>query len=94
MKLEVAFLQDVRWNNEAFDHLVIDKETKELVKAVVTTRLRAEENTDIIDGKGNGLFILLHGYEITVVSQPFPEADTKLQGPRNGKDINSGKVSI
>ncbi|KAF6808464.1 AAA family ATPase [Colletotrichum sojae] len=61
VKLEVAFLEDVEWNDQAFEHLVIDAETKELVKAVVTTQLRAEENTDLIYGKGNGLFILLHG---------------------------------
>ncbi|KAK1983518.1 ATPase [Colletotrichum cereale] len=61
VKLEVAFIEDVEWNNQAFKHLVIDDETKELVKAVVTTQLRAEENTDLIHGKGNGLFILLHG---------------------------------
>ncbi|KAI8295937.1 AAA family ATPase [Colletotrichum sp. SAR 10_98] len=39
----------------------IDEETKELVQAVVTTKLRADQNTDLIVGKGNGLFILLHG---------------------------------
>ncbi|KAF6822948.1 AAA family ATPase [Colletotrichum plurivorum] len=54
VKLEVAFLEDVEWNDQAFEHLVIDTETKELVKAVVTTQLRAEENTDLIQGKGNG----------------------------------------
>ncbi|KAH0423628.1 hypothetical protein CcaCcLH18_12044 [Colletotrichum camelliae] len=61
VNLFVDFIEDVKWNNEAFEHLVIDSETKELVKAVVTTQLRAEENTDLIRGKGNGLFILLHG---------------------------------
>ncbi|KAK3393535.1 hypothetical protein B0H63DRAFT_554892 [Podospora didyma] len=41
--------------------LLIDEDTKEFVKAVVTNQLNAEDNTDIIRGKGNGLFILLHG---------------------------------
>lgn len=50
------------WNEEAFELLVIDPETKELVKAVVTNQVNAEEHTDVIRGKGNGLFILLHGY--------------------------------
>ncbi|KAK1841510.1 AAA family ATPase [Colletotrichum chrysophilum] len=59
--LEADFLEDVRWNDEAFKHLVIDSNTKELVQAVITTQLKAEENTDLIRGKGNGLFILLHG---------------------------------
>ncbi|KAJ0336245.1 hypothetical protein COL922a_008207 [Colletotrichum nupharicola] len=61
VNMDVEFIIDVKWNDQAFEHLVIDMETKELVKAVVTTQLRAEENTDLIHGKGNGLFILLHG---------------------------------
>ncbi|KAF9879503.1 AAA family ATPase [Colletotrichum karsti] len=61
INLEVDFIRDVEWNEEAFEHLVIDPGTKRLVKAVVTTQLRAEEHTDLIQGKGNGLFILLHG---------------------------------
>ncbi|KAF3797109.1 hypothetical protein GCG54_00009079 [Colletotrichum gloeosporioides] len=61
VELDVGLIDDVKWNDEAFEHLVIDADTKELVQAVVTTRLRAEENTDLIRGKGNGLFILLHG---------------------------------
>lgn len=54
-------MRDVVWNTEAFDFLVIDEETKLLVQAIVTNRLRSSENTDLISGKGNGLFILLHG---------------------------------
>lgn len=50
--MDVDFIQDVEWNEQAFEYLVIDEETKELVKAVVTTQLRAEENTDLIRGKG------------------------------------------
>ncbi|KAK1589663.1 P-loop containing nucleoside triphosphate hydrolase protein [Colletotrichum navitas] len=61
VNLKVAFLEDVEWNNQAFKYLVIDDETKELIKAVITTQLKAEENTDLIHGKGNGLFSLLHG---------------------------------
>ncbi|KAF9876751.1 hypothetical protein CkaCkLH20_05597 [Colletotrichum karsti] len=61
VKLGVAFMEDVVWNEEAFKYLVIDERTKELVQAVVTTKLRADKNTDLIVGKGNGLFILLHG---------------------------------
>ncbi|KAK1994919.1 ATPase [Colletotrichum falcatum] len=59
--LEVAFMRDVVWNREAFKDLVIEPKTKDLVKAVVMNRLTSEENTDLIQGKGNGLFILLHG---------------------------------
>ncbi|KXH60986.1 ATPase [Colletotrichum salicis] len=60
-KLDVEFLEDVEWNEEAFEQLVIDDSTKELVEAVVTHQLQEEGETDLIRGKGNGLFILLHG---------------------------------
>ncbi|KAK6216195.1 mitochondrial dynamin GTPase Msp1 [Pestalotiopsis sp. IQ-011] len=59
--LMVAGIQDVQWNENAFELLVIEPETKELVEAVVTNRLLAEEHTDLIQGKGNGLFLLIHG---------------------------------
>ncbi|KAI0855309.1 ATPase [Xylaria cubensis] len=59
--LRVAFIEDVKWNDEAFKLLVIDESTKELIQAVVTNQLQAEDHTDMIRGKGNGLFILLHG---------------------------------
>ncbi|KAL2284101.1 hypothetical protein FJTKL_09096 [Diaporthe vaccinii] len=61
VNLDVHYIRDVVWNTEAFEFLVIERETKLLVQAVVTNRVRASENTDLITGKGNGLFILLHG---------------------------------
>lgn len=54
-------MQDVDWNDQAFEDLVIEQSTKDLVKAVVTNRLREDGSLDLIEGKGNGLFILLHG---------------------------------
>ncbi|KAI0506425.1 ATPase [Xylaria bambusicola] len=59
--LQVGYIEDVTWNEEAFQLLVIDESTKELIQAVVTNRLQAEDHADMIHGKGNGLFILLHG---------------------------------
>ncbi|KAK7697421.1 hypothetical protein SLS64_013559 [Diaporthe eres] len=61
VSLDVHYIRDVVWNTEAFEFLVIERETKLLIQAVVTNRVRASENTDLITGKGNGLFILLHG---------------------------------
>ncbi|RYP93128.1 hypothetical protein DL770_000785 [Monosporascus sp. CRB-9-2] len=61
VNLEVSNLRDVEWNKEAFDLLVADKETKELVRALVENQCNTERNTDLIGGKGNGLFVLLHG---------------------------------
>lgn len=61
MDLYIDDVTDVFWNKNAFDHLVVDEETKELVQAVVANRLAGKRNTDIIQGKGNGLILLLHG---------------------------------
>lgn len=65
VNLDVHFLRDVVWNTEAFDLLVVQEETKLLIQAVVTNQLRTTENADLIQGKGNGLFILLHGWVYT-----------------------------
>ncbi|KAH8586201.1 P-loop containing nucleoside triphosphate hydrolase protein [Bisporella sp. PMI_857] len=59
--LEVDMIRDVTWNKKSFDHLVIDNETKELIQALVFRQIASEQGTDIIDRKGNGLIILLHG---------------------------------
>ncbi|KAH7397602.1 AAA family ATPase [Cadophora sp. MPI-SDFR-AT-0126] len=59
--LEVDMIRDIKWNKKSFDHLVVDSETKELIQALVIRQIASEQGTDIIDRKGNGLIILLHG---------------------------------
>jgi SpoVK/Ycf46/Vps4 family AAA+-type ATPase len=59
--VQVENLTDVSWNTKAFENLVTDPETKDLIEALVKNQLDAEKATDLIDGKGNGLIILLHG---------------------------------
>lgn len=54
-------IRDVTWNKKSFEHLVVDDETKELVQALVKHQIAGHKSTDIIDRKGNGLIILLHG---------------------------------
>jgi SpoVK/Ycf46/Vps4 family AAA+-type ATPase len=54
-------IRDITWNKRSFDHLVVDNETKELIQALVIRQIASEQGTDIIDRKGNGLIILLHG---------------------------------
>jgi hypothetical protein len=51
----------VRWNKEAFESLVVDPPVKELITALVTNQLASEKATDLMEGKGTGLIILLHG---------------------------------
>jgi SpoVK/Ycf46/Vps4 family AAA+-type ATPase len=59
--LEVDQIRDVTWNKQSFDHLVIEPETKTLIRALITNQIAREQGTDIIESKGNGLIILLHG---------------------------------
>ncbi|KAI9860340.1 MAG: hypothetical protein M1813_006229 [Trichoglossum hirsutum] len=59
--LYVDRISDIVWNKQAFQDLVVDEETKELVQALVVKQLVAQKSTDVISGKGNGLIILLHG---------------------------------
>ncbi|RAH40814.1 P-loop containing nucleoside triphosphate hydrolase protein [Aspergillus brunneoviolaceus CBS 621.78] len=59
--LEVEHISDVRWNTQAFENLVTEEQTKDLLEALVRNQLSIETSTDLISGKGNGLIILLHG---------------------------------
>jgi SpoVK/Ycf46/Vps4 family AAA+-type ATPase len=61
VSLLVEHTSRVPWNNEAFDTLVVDPETKELIMALVTNKIEASKSTDLMSGKGNGLIVLLHG---------------------------------
>ncbi|KAL8353302.1 hypothetical protein RB601_003242 [Gaeumannomyces tritici] len=61
VNLEVDRIGEVAWNDEAFHSLVADEDMKELVLALVTNQLASETATDLIDSKGNGLIMLLHG---------------------------------
>lgn len=59
--LKVDQIKDVTWNKKSFEHLVVDNVTKELVQALVVNHIADEQGTDIIERKGKGLIILLHG---------------------------------
>ena len=54
-------MENVVWNKKAFDYLVLNPDTKELVLALVTNKLAADRGADLIENKGKGLILLLHG---------------------------------
>lgn len=54
-------IKDIGWNEGAFDRLVLQHSKKELIKALVTVHTISAKSTDIIEGKGNALIMLLHG---------------------------------
>ncbi|PVH68573.1 P-loop containing nucleoside triphosphate hydrolase protein [Cadophora sp. DSE1049] len=59
--LEVDRMSEVVWNKKAFMSLVLANKTKELLQALIVNQLDSEKSTDLIQGKGNGLILLLHG---------------------------------
>ena len=71
IKLFVDHIEPVTWNKKAFERQVLPDPTKDLVRALVTVRTSqrgvkeglgvAGKRTDITNGKGNGLIMLLHG---------------------------------
>jgi len=61
VKLNIMQIAPVVWNKKAFERLVLDAKSKELINALVSVHILAKKTADIISGKGNGLIILLHG---------------------------------
>jgi DNA polymerase III delta prime subunit len=61
VELYVEYIHPIQWNKKAFDQLVLEERTKKLVKALIEVRISAERMGDVIEGKGNGLIMLLHG---------------------------------
>ncbi|KAJ5454499.1 uncharacterized protein N7458_005455 [Penicillium daleae] len=50
-KISADGTSDVKWNREAFQSLVIERKSKDLIQALVTSQLEAEKATDLISGK-------------------------------------------
>lgn len=61
--LSVEHIRPVDWDQDAFRLLVLNAEKKDLIQSLVKTHLSDTGNSsaDLIEGKGNGLVILLHG---------------------------------
>ncbi|KAF2738895.1 P-loop containing nucleoside triphosphate hydrolase protein [Polyplosphaeria fusca] len=62
-RLPVEYIRDVKWSGDTFDRrLVLKPQKKELIKALVTVHASTKPHkSDIIEGKGKGLILLLHG---------------------------------
>jgi hypothetical protein len=63
LEFTVSGIADIDWNSGAFDSLVLPGNQKSIVKALVESHtFRAAENIDdVIQGKGKGLVVVLHG---------------------------------
>ena len=55
-------ISDIKWNDNAFDHLVMSDARKNLIKAAVQEQSRSKiKHDDIVEGKGQGLVMLFSG---------------------------------
>jgi hypothetical protein len=68
VNLNISQMSPIKWNKQAFDRLVLKREKKDLIKALVVIQIAGNKSTDYISGKGNGLIVLLHGWVLRAVS--------------------------
>ncbi|KAF5533765.1 TOB3 (member of AAA-ATPase family) [Fusarium mexicanum] len=63
LEFAVSCVNEIKWNEKAWDSLVLEDGTKDLIKALVKSRKYHAANTidDVIQGKGKGLVTVLHG---------------------------------
>ncbi|CAG8973743.1 hypothetical protein HYALB_00007692 [Hymenoscyphus albidus] len=63
LEFTVSGVKDIVWNEGAYDSLVLENNTKDIVKALVESHKYhpAESIDDVIQGKGKGLVAVLHG---------------------------------
>ncbi|KLU82438.1 AAA family ATPase [Magnaporthiopsis poae ATCC 64411] len=63
LEFTVSGIKDIQWNESAYESLVLEPKTKDIVKALVESHKyhAAESIDDVIVGKGKGLVAVLHG---------------------------------
>ncbi|KAH8600167.1 ATPase [Bisporella sp. PMI_857] len=58
----VDFVSDITWNTDAFDHLILPEDDKDLILGFAELKVQSRDaDDDVIQGKGRGVIILLHG---------------------------------
>jgi signal recognition particle GTPase len=59
---DIDHCQPVRYNQNAFNKLVLPKAQKDMIRSLVTAQTNGDLGfDDIIEGKGKGMTLLLHG---------------------------------
>ncbi|KAK3361216.1 hypothetical protein B0T24DRAFT_692059 [Lasiosphaeria ovina] len=63
LEFTVSEVKEIRWNEGAYESLVLEPKTKDIVQALVESNKyhAAESIDDVIHGKGKGLVAVLHG---------------------------------
>lgn len=73
LEFTVAGIKEIKWNDSAWDSLVLESETKDLIRALVESRKfnAAKTIDDVIQGKGKGLVSKWNH----CLFRPFPAVD-------------------
>ena len=59
---KVELIQDVQYNSDAFDALVLEEDQKQMIHSLVNVHINESLTfDDVIKGKGKGMIFLLHG---------------------------------
>jgi hypothetical protein len=63
LEFTVSGVDEINWNEGAYESLVLESKTKDIVRALVESHKyhAAESIDDVIQGKGKGLVAVLHG---------------------------------
>ncbi|KAI5779375.1 hypothetical protein EDC01DRAFT_780252 [Geopyxis carbonaria] len=64
LEFPVSTVEEISWNDKAFDSLVLPEDQKDIVRALVESHSASNPNAtidDVITGKGRGLVSVLHG---------------------------------
>ncbi|KAI1088335.1 P-loop containing nucleoside triphosphate hydrolase protein [Rostrohypoxylon terebratum] len=75
----VDCINDVKWNQNAWDSLMLQEKEKHLLRALISSHAYSEKPRDSMQQKGKGLVILLHG---TPGSGKTLTAETAAEGTR------------
>ncbi|KAL8771692.1 MAG: hypothetical protein Q9209_002883 [Squamulea sp. 1 TL-2023] len=62
LTFSIRSIGEIRWNDTAFDRLVLPQDHKELILALIESQVANKETfDDVIQGKGKGMIMLLSG---------------------------------
>ncbi len=91
--LQADNFTSIKWNKQAFDMLVLEKDHKKLLRTVISSREADRPfEADFIQGKGSGLTILLHG--IPGVGKTFTAESYVVPAPSQAIETSDEKCSI
>lgn len=95
LELSVSAVKDISWNEKAWDSLVLEPETKDLIQALVQSRKYHATQTidDVIQGKGKGLVSKSRKGHHVVLAALTPDSAVLHGPPGTGKTLTAEGIS-